>query len=66
VPTLIVVGDEDEPCVEPSLMMRQIIPGAGLLVVPRTGHTVNLEEPGLFNLHVAEFLAAVEQNRWVP
>jgi len=66
VPTLIVVGDEDEPCVEPSLMMRQIIPGAGLLVVPRTGHTVNLEEPGLFNLHVGEFLAAVEQNRWAP
>ena len=66
VPALIVVGDEDEPCVEPSLMMRQLIPGAGLLVVPRTGHTVNLEEPGLFNLHVAEFLAAVEQNRWAP
>ncbi len=45
---------------------RALVPGAGLLVVPRTGHTVNIEEPGLFNLHVAEFLAAVEQNRWAP
>lgn len=63
-PTLIVVGDEDAPCVEPSLLMRQWIPHAGLLVVPACGHTVNIEEPGLFNLHVAEFLAAVEADRW--
>lgn len=61
VPTLIVVGDEDEPCVEPSLMMRRLIPTAGLLVVPRSGHTVNIEEPVLFNQHVAEFLASVER-----
>lgn len=61
VPTLIVVGDEDEPCVEPSLMMRRLIPNAGLLVVPGTGHTVNIEEPVLFNLHVADFLARVER-----
>jgi pimeloyl-ACP methyl ester carboxylesterase len=63
-PTLIVVGDEDAPCVEPSLLMRKWIPHAGLLVFPACGHTVNIEEPGLFNLHVAEFLAAVETGRW--
>jgi len=63
-PTLIVVGDEDTPCVEPSLLMRQWIPHAGLLVFPACGHTVNIEEPGLFNLHVTEFLAAVETGRW--
>lgn len=63
-PTLIVVGDEDTPCVAPSLLMRQWIPHAGLLVVPACGHTVNIEEPGLFNLHMAEFLAAVEASRW--
>lgn len=61
VPTLIVVGDEDEPCLEPSLMMRRLIPHAGLLVFPRTGHTVNIEEPVLFNLQITEFLAAVER-----
>ena len=64
VPTLIMVGDQDEPCVEPSLMMRALIPHAGLVVFPACGHTPNIEEPGLFNLHVAEFLASVERGRW--
>ena len=31
---------------------------------PMTGHTVNIEEPALFNLHVTEYLAAVENGRW--
>jgi len=64
VPTLIMVGDQDAPCVEPSLMMRALIPHAGLVVFPACGHTPNIEEPGLFNLHVSEFLAAVERGRW--
>jgi pimeloyl-ACP methyl ester carboxylesterase len=64
VPTLIMVGDRDTPCVEPSLMMRDLIPHAGLVVFPACGHTPNIEEPGLFNVHVAEFLAAVEAGRW--
>jgi pimeloyl-ACP methyl ester carboxylesterase len=64
VPTLIMVGDQDAPCVEPSIMMRAFIPYAGLVVFPACGHTPNIEEPGLFNLHVAEFLAAVEAGRW--
>lgn len=63
VPTLIMVGDEDAPCVEPSLFMRRHIPHSGLVVLPASGHTINIEEPGLFNLHVAEFLAAVENGR---
>ena len=50
VPTLIMVGDLDAPCVEPSLMMRGLIPHAGLVVFPACGHTPNIEEPGLFNL----------------
>jgi len=28
------------------------------------GHTVNIEEPALFNQVVAEFLASVEGGRW--
>ena len=64
VPTLVMTGDQDEPCLEPSRFMRQHLPHAGLLVVPMTGHTVNIEEPGLFNLAVAEFLTAVENGRW--
>jgi pimeloyl-ACP methyl ester carboxylesterase len=64
VPSLIVVGDQDEPCLEPGLFMKRHIPHAGLLMLPMTGHTSNIEEPGLFNQHVAEFLAAVESGRW--
>jgi pimeloyl-ACP methyl ester carboxylesterase len=64
VPTLIMVGDQDAPCVEPSLVMRSYLPHAGLVVFPACGHTPNIEEPGLFNVHVAEFLAAVEGGRW--
>jgi pimeloyl-ACP methyl ester carboxylesterase len=63
-PSLIVVGDQDEPCLGPGLFMKKHIPHAGLVVVPVTGHTVNIEEPGLFNQTVAEFLAAVESGRW--
>ena len=64
VPTLLMTGDQDAPCVEPALFMREHLPHAGLVVVPMTGHTVNSEEPALFNLHVAEFLTAVENGRW--
>jgi pimeloyl-ACP methyl ester carboxylesterase len=64
VPTLLVSGDEDEGCLDPVLMLKRTIPSAGLLVLPRTGHTCNLEEPDLFNRAVADFLATVECGRW--
>ena len=64
VPTLIVTGDEDEPCLEPGLFMKRVIPAAGLVVVPKTGHTINLEEPESFNRIVSDFLTAVESGRW--
>jgi pimeloyl-ACP methyl ester carboxylesterase len=64
VPALIVVGDQDEPCLEPGLFMKRHMPHAGLVVVPMTGHTANIEEPALFNQAVAEFLTSVENGRW--
>jgi pimeloyl-ACP methyl ester carboxylesterase len=64
VPTLIVTGDEDEPCLEPSLFMKRHIPSSGLLVVPQTGHAVNLEEPALFNSAILDFLRLAEAGRW--
>jgi pimeloyl-ACP methyl ester carboxylesterase len=60
-PALIVTGDEDEPCLEASLMMKRTIASAGLVVMPRTGHAVNLEEPGLFNSIVEDFLHQAER-----
>ncbi|HET8629585.1 MAG TPA: alpha/beta hydrolase [Thermomicrobiales bacterium] len=64
VPTLIVAGDEDEPCLGPGLFMKRHIRSAGLAIFPDTGHTLNLEEPDRFNRVVLEFLTAVEQGRW--
>jgi pimeloyl-ACP methyl ester carboxylesterase len=66
VPTLIIVGDEDNPCIEPSVFMKRMIPTAGLLMVPRTGHAVNLEEPALFNEACQSFFGSVERGKWGP
>ncbi|MCA9826155.1 MAG: alpha/beta hydrolase, partial [Dehalococcoidia bacterium] len=60
VPTLILIGDEDEPCINPALFLKRTIPGAGLAVFPNSGHCINLEEPGLFNRLVLDFLTAQE------
>ena len=60
VPTLILVGDEDGPSLEPSLFMKRCISTSGLMIFPQTGHTINLEEPELFNRTVLDFLTSVE------
>jgi pimeloyl-ACP methyl ester carboxylesterase len=63
-PVLILVGDEDEGCLEPALMLKRTIPASGLAVLPQTGHTANLEDPGLFNATVGRFLALAERGGW--
>lgn len=64
VPALIMTGDEDEPCVEPALFMKQNIPSSGLVVFPQSGHAINLEEPDLFHRVVLNFLRTVEAGKW--
>jgi pimeloyl-ACP methyl ester carboxylesterase len=64
VPTLLVTGDEDAPCLEPSLFLKRTLPDAALCVLPRAGHLLNLEERELFNDIVHTFLIAVERGRW--
>jgi pimeloyl-ACP methyl ester carboxylesterase len=64
VPTLLMTGDEDEPCLEPALFMKREIPSSGLVVLPQTGHAINLEEPALFNRAVQDFFRLVEAGRW--
>jgi 3-oxoadipate enol-lactonase len=65
-PALIVVGDEDDACIEPSLFLKRTIPASGLVMFPKTGHCVNLEEPALFNQALGDFLSLVEAGRWSP
>jgi pimeloyl-ACP methyl ester carboxylesterase len=64
VPTLILTGDEDDPCLAPNVFMKRTIPSAALNVFPNSGHTINIEEPGRFNSVVAEFLTQVSAGRW--
>jgi pimeloyl-ACP methyl ester carboxylesterase len=64
VPALIMIGDEDEPCVQPALFLKRTIPRSGLAVFPKSGHAINLEEPELFNRQVLEFLTAVDSGKW--
>jgi pimeloyl-ACP methyl ester carboxylesterase len=64
VPTLILAGDEEEPCLEACLLMKRCIPKAGLALLPKSGHTINLEEPALFNRLVEDFLHRVQAGRW--
>lgn len=64
VPTLIVSGDEDEPCLDASLMLKRAMPCAGLAFMPQTGHACNLEEPALFNALVESFLHQVDSGQY--
>jgi pimeloyl-ACP methyl ester carboxylesterase len=64
VPTLILTGDEDWPCLQPALLMKQTIPGAALSVMPNCGHTINLEVADQFNRLVGAFIAQVDARRW--
>ena len=64
-PTLVINGDEDDHCLQPGLFLKRTIPACGLLVLPKTGHTINLEEPNAFNSALAEFFAQVEANQWI-
>lgn len=64
VPVLLAVGDEDAPCLQTNLMLKETICSAGLWVCPNTGHAINLEEPAAFNAQVQEFFGAVERGSW--
>ena len=64
VATLVMVGDEDDHCLQPGLFLKKTIPACGLVVLPKTGHTLNLEEPEQFNRFVGDFIAMVEAGRW--
>lgn len=65
VPLLVIVGDEDEPCIEGSFYLKRTAPTAGLLVIPRSGHNIPTEEPAAFNAALADLFAAAEVGRWL-
>jgi pimeloyl-ACP methyl ester carboxylesterase len=64
VPTLVLTGDEDWPCLKPALLLKQTIPTAALAVMVNCGHAINVEDPDGFNNHLDSFLAQVDAGRW--
>ncbi|MBU4609681.1 alpha/beta fold hydrolase [Achromobacter sp. GG226] len=61
VPALVIAGDEDDHTLAASIFLKQTLPAAGLLVLPRSGHTLNLEAPEAFNAAVATLVDSVER-----
>src|SRR5690606_5435554 len=64
IPALIISGDEDDHCLQPAIYLKQTLPASGLLILPKTGHTVNLEEPELFNRAVRDVIQYCEAGLW--
>ena len=65
VPMLVVSGDEDDWCLDASLYLKRTAPSAALWVLPKTGHTINLEEPDPFNRGLQDFFDTVDAGRWI-
>jgi pimeloyl-ACP methyl ester carboxylesterase len=63
-PTFIIAGDEDDPTLEPALFLKRTIPSSALLVMPKCGHTMNLEDPDAFNRAVLDFVTQVDAGAW--
>jgi len=66
VPVLLMVGDEDESCIDVNLWLKRMMVCARLVVPPGCGHVLNLEESALFNQQVARFLSSVDRGTWRP
>jgi hypothetical protein len=60
VPLLVMTGDEDEPSIEASVMIKRTAPKAAARDPAESGHGINLEEPALFNQLLDDFLHQVE------
>ena len=65
IPLLVIVGDEDDPCLDGSVFLKRTAPMAALVVVPRSGHTLTLEEPAAVNTALAELFSAVADGAWM-
>jgi pimeloyl-ACP methyl ester carboxylesterase len=63
-PVLLVIGDEDVPCLEPNLFLKKTLPDCALSIMPRTGHLPNLEDPDVFNALIDRFFISVGDNSW--
>lgn len=64
-PLLVMVGDEDDPCLDGSVFLKRTAPMAALAVAPRSGHTLPLEEPAAVNAALAELFRSAADGSWM-
>ena len=64
-PLLVLLGDEDAPCLDGSVFLKRTVPTAALQIIPRAGHTITTEEPAAVNGALAELFAATEGGKWM-
>lgn len=64
-PLLILLGDEDHPCLDGSFFLKRTVSTAALQIIPRAGHTITMEEPATVNAALADLFAAVAQGGWM-
>lgn len=57
-PTLVMVGEQDEPFLDDCRAIAATIPGAELVVVPDAGHSPQLENPDAYLAAMQHFLRA--------
>ncbi|MBV9964096.1 MAG: alpha/beta hydrolase, partial [Alphaproteobacteria bacterium] len=62
VPTLVLVGAEDQHFLAAADYMAAKIPGARKIVIPEAGHAANLDQPDAFNRAVADFLSQLPES----
>lgn len=63
-PVLLMIGDEDEPCIDTNIFMKRIMPSAGLVTFPKSGHLINLEDPEAFNAAIDAFHRDIADDLW--
>jgi pimeloyl-ACP methyl ester carboxylesterase len=64
-PLLVLVGDEDHPCLDGSLFLKRTAPTAALQMVPRAGHTITMEEPEIVNAALETLFTAASDGTWM-
>lgn len=64
-PLLVLVGDEDHPCLDGSVFLKRTVPTAALQIVPRAGHTITMEEPGVVNAALDNLFDAATDGTWM-
>jgi pimeloyl-ACP methyl ester carboxylesterase len=60
VPTLIVVGEHDEPFLAAGAYLEAKIPGAARAVIRNAGHASNIDQPAAFNRIATAFLERLD------